>query len=75
MLPNELNAWPLCLEGRNACPPEDVGGLGGYEEFLQAMRDPTHEEHEAMWRWCGGPFGSAGFDVNATNAAIRALRL
>lgn len=75
MLPNELNTWPLCIEGRNACPPEDVGGLGGYEEFLQAMRDPTNEEHEAMWRWCGGPFDPAGFDVNATNAAIRALKL
>lgn len=74
MLPNGINTWPLCLDGRNACPPEDVGGLGGYEEFVQAMRDPTHEEHEAMWRWCGGPFDPTGFDVNAANAAIRALR-
>jgi hypothetical protein len=73
MLPNDLNTWPLCLDGCNACPPEDVGGFTGYEEFLQAMRDPTHEEHDAMWKWCGGPFDPTGFDVNAANAAIRAL--
>jgi hypothetical protein len=38
---------------------EDVGGVGGYMDFLQAMRDPTHEEHEAMWLWSGG--ASAAF--------------
>jgi hypothetical protein len=69
-----INTWPMCLAGANACPPEDVGGTYGYMEFLNAVRDPTHEEHEAMWRWCGGPFDPSGFDVNAANAAIRRLK-
>ena len=43
-------------------------------KFLQAMRDPTHDEHEAMWRWWGGPFDPNGFDVNAANMAIRRLK-
>ena len=73
--PNEINTWPTCLAGQNACPPEDVGGIGGYMEFLEAVRDPTHDEHIAMWRWSGGPFDPAGFDLNATNAAIRKLRI
>lgn len=73
--PNEINTWPTCLGGQNACPPEDVGGIGGYMEFLEAVRDPMHEEHIAMWRWSGGPFDPAGFDVNAANAAIRKLRI
>jgi hypothetical protein len=64
----------MCLAGANACPPEDVGGIGGYMDFLQAMSDPTHEEHEAMWLWSGGPFDPAGFDVNAANRAIRQLK-
>ena len=75
MLPNETNSRPVCLDGRNACPPEDVGGVGGYIEFLQAVRAPTHEEHIAMWHWAGGPFDPSGFDINAANAAIRELRL
>lgn len=67
----ERNSWPMCLAGANACPPEDVGGLGGYEEFLQAIGDPSHEQHAAMWRWCGGPFDPKGFDINSANRAIR----
>lgn len=65
-----LNSWPMCLAGANACPPEDVGGLGGYEEFLEAIQDPLHEEHESMRRWCGGPFDPKGF-VNSANRDIR----
>ena len=74
-LPDEsFNTWPMCIAGQNACPPEDVGGVGGYAEFLEAMADPSHDEHAAMWRWSGGPFDPHGFDVNAANAALRRLR-
>ena len=59
----DRNSWPMCLAGANACPPEDVGGLGGYEEFLEAVRDLSHEQHDAMRRWCGGPFDPMGFCI------------
>jgi hypothetical protein len=65
------NSWPMCLAGANACPPEDVGGLGGYEEFLEAIGDPIHEDYDSMRRWCGGPFDPQGFDVNSSNRDIR----
>ena len=75
LLPDEsFNTWPVCIAGQNACPPEDVGGVGGYAEFLEAIADPNHDEHAAMWQWSGGPFDPAGFDVNAANAALRRLR-
>ncbi len=44
-----------CIAGQNACPPEDVGGVGGYAEFLEAISDPSHDEHAARGRWSGGP--------------------
>ena len=50
----------MCLAEANACPPKDVGALGGYEESWEAIRDPSHEEHDAMRRWCGGPFDPTG---------------
>lgn len=70
----ERNTWPMCIAGANACPPEDVGGPPGYMDFVQAMRDPTHEEHLQMWRWYGGPFDPTGFSLNDANRAIKKTR-
>ena len=38
----------MCITGANACPLEDIGGAPGYEEFLEAIRDPQHPEHHSM---------------------------
>jgi len=45
--------YPECLEGERACPPEDVGGVHGFEEYLAALADPTHSEHESYMEWRG----------------------
>ncbi len=42
--------FAVCLDGENACPPDDVGGTGGYVEFLEAISDPGHEEPSAHAR-------------------------
>jgi len=68
------NDWPMCIAGENACPPDDVGGPDGYLDFLEAMRNPQHEEHLDYWRWWGGPFEATDFSLNAANAAIRRAR-
>lgn len=52
-----LNNWPMCIAGENACPPEDVGGVPGYETFRQAMANPSHPEHADYWQWVGGSVG------------------
>jgi hypothetical protein len=54
-------AYPQCLEGERACPPEDVGGIGGYSDYLEAMANPNHEQHLEMLKW-RGPFNPAGFN-------------
>lgn len=61
--------YPLCLEGARACPPEDVGGVWGYAEFLAAIHDPDHEEHKGMREWIGRKFDSEAF--NAVGATRR----
>lgn len=63
-----------CLAGEMACPPEDVGGLGGYFEFLEAVTNPLHKEHEAMIQWCGGPFDPTEFDVTETNQRLKLVK-
>jgi hypothetical protein len=49
-------AYPQLVAGRRACPPEDVGGIGGYEQFLTAIADPDHEQHENLFEWIGDSF-------------------
>ena len=62
---------PLCLEGECSTPPEDVGGISGYEEFLEALSDPDHEEHDHMVSWVGQPFDPGRFSVEAANVRLR----
>jgi len=50
---------PLLLEAAGRCPPEDVGGAPGYADYLDAVGDPTHPEHEQMRLW-----GPERFDPN-----------
>ena len=47
ILPSQESVrYPVCLKGKRACPPEDEGGVWGYENFLEAIRNPDHDEHE-----------------------------
>jgi len=64
---------PACLGGERRCPPEDVGGVLGYEEFLEAIFDPQHENYKQYVRWAGGHFIDE-FDLQATNRKLSAMR-
>ncbi len=58
--------YPMLLECEGACPPEDVGGSGGYEYFLQAWRNPNHPEHAEMREW-GEAIYAEEMDISRTN--------
>lgn len=62
--------YPACVEGERNCPPEDVGGVWGYAEFLEAIGDPNHEEHDRMLEW-SGEFDPEEFDAGKTTKVMR----
>jgi Plasmid pRiA4b ORF-3-like protein len=64
----------VCIAGANACPPEDVGGEPGYENFLTALADPSHEEHADMKRWIGRPFNPTAFDLAEVNERLAGIK-
>jgi hypothetical protein len=66
---------PVCLDGRNACPPEDVGGAPGYVDFLEAINDPSREEHDHFLEWCGGNFDPDAFDLDLANRRLFEVKL
>jgi hypothetical protein len=66
--------FATCIDGQRACPPEDCGGTHGYRDFLDAISDPDHEEHDDYVGWIGHPFDPDAFDLAATNAALQRVR-
>jgi hypothetical protein len=62
--------YPVCIAGKRECPPEDCGGVWGYAEFLEAIRDPGNPEHESMLEWIGGSFNPESFAIEVANARL-----
>jgi hypothetical protein len=74
ILPAEATlSRPVCLSGERRCPREDVGGVSGYDEFLEVIFDPTHEEYEHLVGWAGGHFIDE-FDLKAVNQILARMR-
>lgn len=63
--------YPVCLEGERACPPEDCGGVWGYADFLEAIRNPKHEEHKHLLDWIGGRFDPEEFDATLATKEMK----
>jgi hypothetical protein len=68
-----VDGLPFLLEATGRCPPEDVGGAPGYADYLEAIADPAHPEHEAMLRWGPDGFDPNVIDRKALDAAVDAL--
>jgi hypothetical protein len=66
--------YPVCLAGARACPPEDVGGIAGYENFLAAINNPRHPEHQEYLEWIGDSFNPEAFDVDEVNRKLHRLK-
>ena len=73
LLPTAKQKTLLCLAGENACPPEDVGGIGGYANFLTAISDPEHPEHEDYTAWIDAPFNPKTIDLTLINGRFKAI--
>jgi hypothetical protein len=64
----------VCVDGQNACPPEDSGGPPGYADLLEVLADPGHEDHDHFRSWVGGSFDPAEFDLGLVNARLQRER-
>ncbi len=73
----DITSWPyglkhaVCVDGERACPPEDVGGPGGYDDFVRVLADPSHEDFEHFNAWSGGDFDPEEFSLAARNIALQ----
>ena len=62
--------YPRCIDGSRACPPEDVGGVYGFADFVKAITNPSHSEHDNCLEW-HGPFDPTDFDAAKATRRMR----
>ena len=67
--------YPRFIASARRCPPEDVGGTPGYENFLDAIADPNHEEHAEILQWLGRPYDPDTFDDLITKRRVAAIAI
>ena len=71
ILPSEAGKiYPVCVDGKRAGPPEDIGGTWGYMDFIEAMRDPKHPRHDELAEWYEDPFDPEAFDIDEVNRRL-----
>jgi Plasmid pRiA4b ORF-3-like protein len=65
--------YPCCIKGKRNCPPEDIGGIWGYQNFVAAVQDENHPEHAEsleQLEWIGGDFDPEWFDLVEINEGL-----
>ncbi len=67
-------AGPVCTGGKLNCPPDDCGGIGGFYDFLEAIQNPAHEQHEELLDWIGGGFDPEWFSLDEVNRRMPKFR-
>ena len=65
--------YPRFVDGARRAPPEDVGGLPGFEKFLEAIAKPRYPEHKSVLQWYGRPFEPEDISPNKIHALMGKL--
>jgi hypothetical protein len=65
--------YPRFVDGARRAPPEDVGGIPGFEEFLDAMAKPRHPERKQLIAWYGKLFDAD--DIESETIGVRIAKL
>jgi len=68
----EGQAYPVCIAGKRTCPPEDCGGVWGYDELLAIMADPGHPDHAEYAEQFDEDFDPDDFDIEHANTMLAA---
>jgi hypothetical protein len=65
--------YPVLVHGERRCPPEDVGGIDGFEEFLNAIQDSNHEDHQHFLDWAGDDYDPNDIDLDRLNLGLEMM--
>jgi hypothetical protein len=78
LVPEAGVSYPICLKGKRACPPEDCGGVWGYEDLLEILKDKKHDSHKNVLEWLdiksAKEFDVEAFDIDGVNLQLKKLK-
>lgn len=66
--------YPVLVAGARRAPPEDSGGPFGFMDFVDAISDPDHPDHEHLMDWYGRHFDSEDMDLDTVEAMLSRIR-
>ena len=71
--PDPATTIPFCIKGKRACPQEDIGGIWGYQEYLDAIADKNHPKHDDYIEWA--QYDPEKFDIDRVNQELSQLNI
>ena len=74
LAPEPGRAYPACLAGERHGPPEDCGGIPGFYNLLEAIRDPENKQHEELLNWLGDSYDPEAFSVDNLNRRLAPMQ-
>ena len=66
-------SYPICIDGKLNCPPEDCGGVVGFYQLLDTIEDKKHPGHKEVLEWLGGHYEAVHFDKDEVNDELKTL--
>ncbi len=66
----ETRIYPFCLGGEMRCPPEDCGGIHGFYENLDIIKDKEHPDYQDLKTWLGRGYNPEKFDIEKVNKEL-----
>jgi hypothetical protein len=72
--PHQIDGVAWIEAGERACPPDDAGGIGQYQEMFATLENaPYGEEAQRLQTWAGLDFDPERFDRRAANITIQRM--
>jgi len=62
--------YPICIDGEQNCPPDDCGGVWGFYDLLETIKNKKHPDHKDMLEWLGEDYDATFFDKESVNEIL-----
>jgi hypothetical protein len=66
-------SYPLCTGGERSCPPEQIGGIWGFRDFLEALENPGDSKHTHMLQRASSGYDPEYFKLVDANRLLQSI--